>query len=62
ARNRPYVIPGLIEGPPCYRARMRLQGTPRDAKAWNTETRIEVKQTAIEAFITDIHEVVTIDY
>ena len=62
AKNRPYVIPGLIEDPPCYRAQVRLPGPPRGAKAWSKETRIEIKQAAIEVFITDIHEVVTIDY
>ena len=62
AKNRPYVIPGLIEDPPCYRAQLRLSHPVRDAKAWSVETQLEINQDSVGALIKDIHEVLTVHY
>ena len=61
-KNRPYVLPGLIEDPPMYRARIHLADRPRKVRAWNKDARIEVNGETVEVVATDIHEVVTIEY
>jgi Hypothetical glycosyl hydrolase 6 len=62
AKNRPYVIPGLIEDPPCYRALLRLSQPVRDAKAWSEGTQLQINQGSVGAVIKDIHEVLTVHY
>jgi hypothetical protein len=61
-KNRPYILPGLIEDPPEYRARIRLQESPRSARAWGKNTVIERKGDEILVRAGDVHEVITVDY
>lgn len=60
-RNRPYVIPGLVEEAPMYRVRMTLRDTPVDVQAWNPSTRVQQQGRTIEAVVEDIHEVILIE-
>ncbi len=61
-KNRPYVLPGLIEDPPMYRARIHLSERPRSVLIGHKDARVEVKAETVEVLATDIHEVVTIEY
>jgi len=62
AKNRPYVLPGLIEDPPMYRARVQLSGPPRSAMVWSKEARVEQRGDIVQIQANDIHEVLTIGY
>ena len=61
-KNRPYILPGVIEDPPMYRARIHLEDRPRNVRAWNKDARIEVNGDTVELQANDIHELVTIEY
>jgi len=62
-KNRPYILPGLIEDPPMYRARIHLlEDRPRNVRAWNKDARIDVNGETVELRANDIHELVTIEY
>jgi hypothetical protein len=61
-KNRPYVLPGLIEDPPMYRARIHLESRPRRVRVGNKDARIELKDSTVEVLASDIHELVTIEY
>ena len=49
-KNRPYILPGLIEDPPMYRARIHLleEDRPRNVRAWNKDARIDVNGETVE--------------
>ena len=61
-KNRPYVIPGLIENAPIYQARIDLAENPRHVRAWNQDSQVKVSGKVIEILVRDIHDVVMIDY
>ena len=61
-RNRPYVIPGPIEDAPTFPARIHLADPPRSARAIGQHTAVHTEGGDVEAFIHDIHEVITIAY
>lgn len=69
ARNRPYVIPGLIEDAPIYRAIIRLRGSVKTARSRNPETKVvtsrlgpETDLGEVEIRVEGIHGSLTIDY
>jgi hypothetical protein len=62
SKNRPYILPGLIEDPPMYRARIHLEDRPRNVRAGNKDARIEVNGETVEIQANDIHELVAIEY
>jgi hypothetical protein len=60
-KNRPFVLPGLIEDKPIYR--VTISATPmRMATALNRRTEVQVVENRVEATIEDIHEVILIRY
>ncbi|OHB75969.1 MAG: hypothetical protein A2W31_00015, partial [Planctomycetes bacterium RBG_16_64_10] len=61
-RNRPYVIPGLIEDVPIFRVAVKLAEIPRTVTAGNESTVLHWHADSIEATIEDIHEVLVLDY
>ena len=61
-KNRPFVIPGLLEDPLMYRARISLSDLPRSAVAWNNEDCSLTRERQVVLLAKDIHEVVTIEY
>jgi hypothetical protein len=60
-RNRPYVLPGMIEGKPIFRVTISANGM-RSAKALNPTTAVTVDENKVEAIIEDIHEVILLGY
>jgi len=61
-KNPPYILPGLIEDTPMYRARIHLEDRPRNVRVWNKDARIEVNGETAELQANDIHELVTVEY
>ncbi len=62
AKNRPYVLPGLMEQPPIFRASILVR---RDIKGVETVGKpLEMKQEGshINLIVDDLHEVVLIRY
>lgn len=61
-RNRPYVLPGLVEDAPLFKASIVLAQTPRDAQTLNPATRLDHQENRLDLTIADVHEVVLIRY
>lgn len=62
AKERPYILPGLIEDAPSFRAIIELNRPPKRAGAFNKSTSIKRKGARIEVSVNDIHDVVVIQY
>ncbi len=62
AQHRPYVLPGLLEDAPVYRATLRLRRPVHSATASNPGTEIKRNGPSIEVTVTDLHEVVRLAY
>jgi hypothetical protein len=62
AKGRPFVIPGLIEDAPQYRASVSFAGPIRSAKCLNPSTKIQRKGNRVDLSIADLHEVLTLRY
>lgn len=62
AKNRPYVLPGLIEDEPIFRAQLQLAMPIRDAKALDSDTVLQWQGDSAVATIEEIHEVLTLEY
>ncbi len=62
AKNRPYVLPGLIEDTPIFRASLVLPRAPQKVTATNPHTQLRTNGQHIDATIEDIHDVLTIGY
>ena len=62
AKDRPFVLPGLIEEAPIYRVRVELGQGIKHAEAWNKTTTIRGRGRSIEATVNDIHEILTLRY
>ena len=61
-KNRPYVLPGLVEDAPMFRASVVLSRIPRDVQALNPATRLDRQENRLNLTISDIHEVVLVRY
>ncbi len=62
AKNRPFVLPGMIEETPIFRTSLVLPKAPQKVTATNPSTQIRIKGQRIDAIIEDIHEVLAISY
>jgi len=62
AKNRPYVLPALIEDTPIFRAALKLRDRPKRVQAYNKSTELRRSGQKIELRVEDIHEVLTISY
>lgn len=60
--NRPYIIPGLIEDAPSYRAEIEVAAEIKDTAAFCPETKLSFEGNIIQAIVNDIHEVILISY
>ncbi|MDR3623170.1 MAG: beta-galactosidase trimerization domain-containing protein [Paludisphaera borealis] len=60
--NRPYVIPGLIEDAPTFRARVVLSITPISVAAASPTTTTTLDGKTISAVVNDVHGVIVIRY
>jgi hypothetical protein len=61
-KERPYVLPGLIEDTPIYRASIQLNQPFEKVKAVNPTTQIKTKGQTIDLFVEDIHEIIVVNY
>ncbi len=62
AKDRPYVLPSLIEDAPLYRASIRIRRPIRSVRAWGAATEIRQADGRIEVTVHDIHEVLVVGY
>ncbi|MDH7502967.1 MAG: hypothetical protein QHJ82_09715 [Verrucomicrobiota bacterium] len=62
ARERPYVLPGLIEDRPMFKAAIRAVRRIKHASALNRSTRLTRSGNTVEAVVEDIHDVVLLRY
>ena len=62
ARNRPYVLPGLIEDAPLFRVTLTCRDEPHDVQAADPATQIRIDGRRVEATIEDVHDVLVVDY
>lgn len=62
AKNRPYVLPGLTETAPLYRASIRLNAPASSAAAHAQNTQLKFTPHQIDLTIERIHEVIEIRY
>ena len=60
--NRPFVLPGLVEDTPMFKAAVILHDSPRDARALNPTTRLDPHENRLNLTVCDIHEVILIRY
>ena len=60
--DRPYLIPGLIEDPPMYRASLSLNRPVLEATALNPSTLLRRDGSRIELTVQDIHDVILLRY
>jgi hypothetical protein len=62
AAGRPYVLPGLIEEAPLFRASIRTDVPVTSITAGNRSTQLKRSGDTVEATINDIHEVLLFRY
>ncbi len=62
AKERPYVLPGLIEDAPMYRVSVTFAGPFRKAAALARTTILKRRGRTLEATVADIHEVIVVRY
>lgn len=61
-KNRPYILPAMIEDPPIYRASVFTTEPAGDVLALNSNTEIVRTGDRIDLTIQDIHEVLVVEY
>jgi hypothetical protein len=61
-KERPYVLPGLIEDAPIYRATLEFPDGLKSAKAFNRSTELRKRGNRVELTVEDIHEVIQCRY
>jgi hypothetical protein len=62
AKERPYVLPGLIEDTPQYRVTLTLRDHLKGAKTWNASSELRRRGNRVDLSVQDIHEVVVLKY
>lgn len=62
AKNRPYVLPALIEDAPLFRASIKCAKRIKQAKAYLKSTKLRRSGSTVELVAEDVHEVVTLQY
>ena len=62
ARERPYLLPGLIETAPIYRVTLATADHFKRVTTLNKSTFIKRHGNRIEAIVEDIHECILIRY
>ncbi len=61
-KNRPFILPGLVEDTPIFRVTVELAEEPRGVEAVNPSTVVRRDGLRVEATIEDIHEVLIVSY
>jgi hypothetical protein len=62
AKNRPYILPGLIEDAPMYRVALTCAHPIKRVSTYNNSTNLKQARERVAATINDIHEIITIQY
>jgi len=62
AKDRPFVLPGLIEDLPQFNASILLSPKIRSAKALNPSTKIQRRGNRLDVNVADIHETLILRY
>lgn len=62
ARERPYVLPALIEDAPIFRASVELDSPPRSVEVLNSTTVVTQHDARLEVTVSDVHDVVLLHY
>jgi hypothetical protein len=62
AKERPYILPGLIEDAPIYRVNLTFEQPVKRCTAFNKSTVLKRRGAQVTAVVEDIHEVVTVQY
>jgi hypothetical protein len=61
-KNRPYILPGLIEDVPMYRISMEFSNPVKNVSSFNKSTNMQKTGQHVTATINDIHEIIIIKY
>lgn len=61
-KDRPYILPGLIEDAPMYRVSLEFAKPVMNASAFNKSTSLQQDGRRIVATINDIHEIIIVRY
>jgi hypothetical protein len=61
-KDRPYVLPALLEDTPTYRTTLVVRDGVRTARGLNATTEVRLRGNRLEATVNDIHEVLLIRY
>lgn len=62
AKNRPYILPGLIEDKPMYRASIKVSQPVRSAKMLNNTSQLKRTGDRLDLIVDDLHDTVLIQY
>jgi hypothetical protein len=61
-RERPYVLPGLIEDAPVFRASIELRDGLKSAAAFNRTTELKKRGRRVDVVISGLHDVIRCRY
>lgn len=61
-KDRPYVLPGLIEDAPVFRASIELRDGLKRATAYNRSTELKKRGRHVDVVISDLHDVIQCRY
>lgn len=61
-KDRPHILPGLIEDAPLYRATIEFDEPIKRATATNKSTKLTRHGRRLEVMVNDIHEIVILSY
>jgi len=61
-KDRPHILPGLMEDAPMYQAIVELTEPIKRATATNKSTKLTRHGRRLEVTVSDIHEIVVISY
>jgi hypothetical protein len=62
AKDRPFVLPALVEEAPIYRVHIELDHDIKKVAAWNKSTVVKRRGRFIDATVNDIHEILSLQY
>ncbi len=61
-KNRPYLLPGLIEDPLLFRATLHFSERVNEVRTFNTSTRLKQRGHQVEVLVEDLHDVIQCHY
>ena len=62
AKERPYILPALIEDTPIYRVSLTLETPVRRCTAFNKSTALKRRGARVTAVVEDVHDVIELRY